>query len=72
MNAPNDRSLQQVHDAFDAYFHRLMAEELANEPRERAIEMQREAGPLDDGQETDLSPLDEEEAVKFYEDRRGA
>ncbi len=57
----------------DAYFNRLMAEELANERRERAIEMQREAGPPDDGQETDYAPAyPDEDEILSYEDRRGA
>lgn len=55
-------------ESFDAEFNRMMAEEARREAIERAQEMQREAGPLDDGQETDLP---EDEAVTDYRNRRG-
>lgn len=53
----------------DEEFNRLMAEESRREAIERAQEMARE-NVYDDGQETDLSPLDDE-AVTDYRNRRG-
>ncbi len=57
-------------ESLDAEFNRMMAEEARREAIERAQEMARE-NVYDDGQETDHSPLDDDETVTDYRNRRG-